>query len=145
LGLLLNSLSLPAVIAQPVPSQSVPPAAANRFADIVEFLELGGRTRVIAHRGFSGVAPENTLVAIRRGIEIGADMAEIDVTLSKDGYVVVIHDETLDRTTNGTGPVSDATLEELQRLDAGSWFAPEFAGEKIPTLGEVLDLVRGSC
>lgn len=111
---------------------------------IDEFLATGAeRPRVIAHRGFSGVAPENTLTAIEKAIDVGADMAEIDVLLSRDRHVVVIHDDTLDRTTDGKGPVEDFSLEELRRLDAGTWFAAEFAGEKLPTLAEVLDLVRG--
>jgi glycerophosphoryl diester phosphodiesterase len=110
---------------------------------IDEFLEPGGRTRVIAHRGFSGAAPENTIAAIRAAVEIGADMAEIDVTLSADGHLIVIHDDTLDRTTDGRGAVSGLTLAELQRLDAGAWFAPRFAGERLPTLEAVLAEVEG--
>jgi glycerophosphoryl diester phosphodiesterase len=111
---------------------------------IDEFLTTdAARPRVIAHRGFSGVAPENTLAAIRKAIDVGADMAEIDVLLSRDGHVVVLHDETVDRTTDGKGPVAALDLEEIRKLDAGSWFAKEFAGEKLPTLAEVLDLVRG--
>jgi len=98
---------------------------------------------VIAHRGFSGAAPENTLAAFQKGIEIGSDMIELDVHLSRDGEIVVIHDETLERTTNGKGMVADQTLQELKRLVAGSSFGPAFAGEKIPTLKEVLDLAKG--
>lgn len=105
---------------------------------IDEFLEPGAPTRVIAHRGFSGAAPENTIAAIRAAVEIGADMAEVDVTLSADGHLIVIHDETVDRTTDGRGTVSELTLAELQRLDAGAWFAPRFVGERLPTLEEVL-------
>ncbi len=97
----------------------------------------------IAHRGASGdgLAPENTLTAIEKAIEIGVDAVEIDVHLTADGEVVVIHDRTVDRTTNGSGPVDQMTLAELKRLDAGSWFTREFAGERVPTLQEVLDLV----
>ena len=98
---------------------------------------------VIAHRGFSGVAPENTLAAFRKAIDVGADMFELDVLLSQDEHVVVIHDDTLERTTNGTGKVIDHTLAELQALDAGSWFSPEFAGEPIPTLEDALRLAKG--
>jgi glycerophosphoryl diester phosphodiesterase len=98
---------------------------------------------VIAHRGFSSRAPENTLAAIREAIAIGADMAEIDVTLTADERVVVIHDETLDRTTNGSGKVADYSFDDIRNLDAGSWFAPQFAGEKVPTLEEILDTVKG--
>jgi glycerophosphoryl diester phosphodiesterase len=107
------------------------------------FLDPGGRTWVIAHRGFSGRAPENTVAAIREAIAIGADMAEIDVTLTANERVVVIHDETLDRTTNGAGKVADHSFDEIRGLDAGSWFAPQFAGEKVPTLGEILDTTNG--
>jgi len=98
---------------------------------------------IIAHRGFSGAAPENTLASFQKAIEAGSDMIELDTCLSKDGELVVIHDDTLDRTTNRKGKVSDFTLDELKQLDAGSWYGPPFAGERIPTLKEVLDLARG--
>lgn len=117
--------------------------AGDRPMTIDAFLNPGGRTWVIAHRGFSGRAPENTLAAIRDAIAIGADMAEIDVTLTADERVVVIHDETLDRTTDGNGLVAEYGFDEIRGLDAGSWFAPRFAGEKVPTLGEVLDTSKG--
>jgi glycerophosphoryl diester phosphodiesterase len=106
-------------------------------------MRIGERSRVIAHRGFSGRAPENTLVAVRQAIAVGADMVEVDVTLTADHRVVCIHDDTLDRTTNGTGPVSGHTLAQLGRLDAGSWFSSSFRNQRIPTLDEVLDTVRG--
>ena len=117
-------------------------SSGNRPSTIDEFYDPGSRTRVIAHRGFSGAAPENTLAAVRAAIDLQADMVEIDVTLSSDEHIVVIHDETLDRTTDGSGPVSDFSLAELQLLDAGSWFDATFAGEKIPTLDSVLDEVK---
>ncbi|HEY3298025.1 MAG TPA: glycerophosphodiester phosphodiesterase family protein [Armatimonadota bacterium] len=98
--------------------------------------------KVIAHRGFSTEAPENTLAAFRRALELKIDMIECDVRLSKDGRLMVIHDETVDRTTNGTGAVSQMTFDQLRGLDAGSWFGPEFACEKIPTLDEALDAVK---
>ena len=93
---------------------------------------------VIAHRGASGTAPENTLAAFRRAVELGARFIETDLHLSRDGEIVAIHDPTLDRTTNGHGPVMAHSLKELRDLDAGSWFAPEFAKEKLPTLDEIL-------
>jgi glycerophosphoryl diester phosphodiesterase len=93
---------------------------------------------IIAHRGASAYEPENTLRAFHRAIDLGADMIELDVHLSGDGEVVVIHDEELSRTTDGSGRVSDYTLDELRRFDAGK-------GEPIPTLQEVVDLVRGRC
>ena len=117
--------------------------AGDRPMTIDAFLDPGGRTLVIAHRGFSGRAPENTVAAISEAIAIGADMAEIDVTLTADERVVIIHDETLQRTTNGGGNVSEQDFDEIRSLDAGSWFAPQFAGEKVPTLGEVLDTTKG--
>jgi glycerophosphoryl diester phosphodiesterase len=95
---------------------------------------------LIAHRGGSLEAPENTLAAFRHAIHVGAKYVELDVQLSSDGVPVVIHDDTLDRTTNGVGPVGAHTFGELRRLDAGSHFGPAFAGEPIPTLREVLDL-----
>jgi len=99
---------------------------------------------VIAHRGFSGTAPENTLSAFEKAIAVGADMLECDVRFSEDGQVVVMHDPTLERTTDGQGPVVARPLDELKGLDAGAWFGRTFAGERIPTLGELLDLTRGT-
>jgi len=95
---------------------------------------------VVGHRGFSGIAPENTMAAFKKAIEVGSDMIELDVRLSKDGEVVVIHDESLERTTNGKGKVIDLTLDELKKLDAGSKFHSSFSGERIPTLKEALEL-----
>ena len=97
----------------------------------------------IAHRGASGTHPENTLIAVQAGINKGADMIEIDVHMSSDGEAIVIHDATLERTTNGEGEVKDFTTAELQTLDAGSWFDSTFEGEKLPSLAEVLQLVNG--
>jgi glycerophosphoryl diester phosphodiesterase len=87
------------------------------------------------------MAPENTLAAFRRAAEMGAVMIELDVQLSRDGHVVVMHDDTVDRTTDGQGAVAALDLRSLEALDAGSWFGPAFAGERIPTLAEVLDAV----
>lgn len=104
---------------------------------------------VIAHRGASGAAPENTLAAFRKAVELGAGFIETDLQLSRDARLVALHDDTLDRTTNGRGPVTSRTLEELRRLDAGSWFrathheeASAFAGERIPTIEEILAFGR---
>jgi glycerophosphoryl diester phosphodiesterase len=99
------------------------------------------RPLVIAHRGASGTRPENTLAAFRRAVELGADMIELDVQLTRDGEPVVIHDTTLERTTDGAGCVKDRTLAELRALDAGAWFGPAFAGERVPPLAEVLAAV----
>lgn len=98
---------------------------------------------IIAHRGASAYYPENTLSSFEAAITMDADMIELDVTLTNDGVPVVIHDETLDRTTNGKGKVSDYSLEELKRLDAGFWFHPKFKDEAIPTLEEVLNHTSG--
>ncbi len=100
---------------------------------------------IIAHRGASGEFPENTLPAFAAAIEAGAQMCELDVQLTRDGAAVVIHDETVDRTTNGTGAVAAMSLAEIRRLDAGVKFGARFAGTRIPTLEEVLTLVRGRC
>lgn len=97
----------------------------------------------VAHRGASGHAPENTMSAFQKGVDMKADYIEIDVQMSKDGELVIMHDTTVDRTTNGTGAVKDLTLEEMKQLDAGSWFSEKFAGEKIPTFEEVLNEFRG--
>ena len=96
---------------------------------------------VIAHRGASGTHPENTMAAFRRAVELGADMVELDVQLTRDGEVVVFHDAMLERTTDGTGPLSALSLAELRRLDAGRWRGAAFAGERVPTLAEVLAAV----
>lgn len=94
-----------------------------------------------AHQGACHEAPANTLAAFLLAVQLSADGIEFDVHLSADGEVVVIHDLTVDRTTDGQGPVQGKTLSELKRLDAGGWFDPAFSGERIPTLGEVIDVV----
>ena len=96
---------------------------------------------ILAHRGVSSQCPENTLAAFRRAIEIGADGIELDVHRSKDGQLVVCHDETVDRTTDGKGVIQEMTVQELSRLDAGGWFNPSFKEERIPLLEEVLELL----
>lgn len=98
--------------------------------------------RIIAHRGASAVAPENTLAAIERAADLGARSVELDVMLSADGVPLIIHDTDLARTTDGVGPVAAQSYESLARLDAGSWFGPGFAGERIPTLGDAVALIR---
>ena len=98
----------------------------------------------IAHRGASGagLAPENTLAAFERAIRIGVDILEVDVQATADGQIVALHDATLDRTTDGRGPVREQSLAQIRRADAGSWFAVDFKGERVPTLQEVLELAR---
>jgi len=97
------------------------------------------RPLVVAHRGNSVAAPENTLPAYQLAYEAGAEMIETDVNITKDGHLVIIHDGTLNRTTNFTGHVHDYTLEELRGADAGSWFSPDFTGVRIPTIEEALE------
>lgn len=98
---------------------------------------------IIAHRGASAQAPENTLAAFTLAIQQGAPATELDVKLSADEQVVVIHDATVERTTNGVGRVCDQPLSVLRRLDAGSHFSERFRGERIPTLGEVFETING--
>lgn len=99
--------------------------------------------QIVAHRGASKERPECTLAALKRAIEVGATATEVDVRTSKDGHLVILHDTTLDRTTNGSGPVGEKTLRELKTLDAGTWFAKEYRNERIPTLREVLEASKG--
>ncbi|MFO0946303.1 MAG: glycerophosphodiester phosphodiesterase family protein [Planctomycetota bacterium] len=98
-------------------------------------------TKACAHRGDSKAAPENTLPAIASAVKKGAPQIEFDVHLTRDGKLVIIHDATVNRTTNGKGTVSEMTFEEIRKLDAGSWFSPQFAGTRIPTLEEVIDAI----
>jgi len=110
-------------------------------------LDLARFTRplLIGHRGYPALCPENTLASFERAMQAGCDMIELDVTLTRDRKVVVIHDDTLDRTTNGKGPVSGHALEEIKALDAGSWFDARFAEERVPELSEVIKLTAGRC
>src|SRR5438034_7470028 len=99
----------------------------------------------IAHRGASARAPENTLAAFTEAVRLGANAIELDVHLTADGVPVVIHDATVERTTNGRGEVAAMTSKDLRRLDAGAWFSSRFRGERIPTLEESLEFARGRC
>lgn len=100
---------------------------------------------LIGHRGYPAKFPENTLASFDGAMQAGCDMIELDVTLTKDRKVMVIHDDTLDRTTTGRGPVSGHTLEEIKALDAGSWFDMRFSEERVPELSEVLKQTAGRC
>ncbi len=95
--------------------------------------------QVIAHRGASGYAPENTRAAFERAITMGSDAIETDVQLTADGHLALFHDNTVDRTSNGHGPVVDHTLDELRALDLGAWFGGGFAGERVVTVAEMTD------
>lgn len=97
---------------------------------------------VAAHRGNSRYFPENTLTAFRSAIELGVDMVEFDVHMTKDGVLIVMHDHQVDRTTDGTGLIREKTLAEIKALDAGSWKGEEFAGERVPTFKEFLELFK---
>lgn len=97
--------------------------------------------QIYAHRGSSGTHPENTLPAFAEAVRVGADGIELDVHLSKDGYLIVMHDEEVDRTTNGKGLIREKTLEELKKLNAGGKFSKEFPAAKVPELREVLGLL----
>jgi glycerophosphoryl diester phosphodiesterase len=97
-----------------------------------------GPAEIVAHRGYSARAPENTLIALELALRAGADAVEFDLHAASDGTPVLFHDATLNRTTDGTGPVSGRHPEQLARLDAGSWFGPAFTGEPIPTLEATL-------
>jgi glycerophosphoryl diester phosphodiesterase len=101
---------------------------------------------IVAHRGASGHAPENTMAAFRRAVELGATFIETDLQLTRDAQVVAIHDSTLDRTTNGKGPIQLKTREEIRTLDAGAWFksgaSASFSGERVPMLGEILQFAK---
>ena len=99
--------------------------------------------KVIAHRGANKVAPQNTVPAFRKAVEMGADGFENDVHLTKDDFIVVCHNYDIDDTSNGTGKIADMTLEELYKYDFGSYFSEEFAGTKIPRLEEFLELCKG--
>jgi glycerophosphoryl diester phosphodiesterase len=96
---------------------------------------------VAGHRGYKSKYPENTLISFQKALDLGVDMIEFDLNLTKDKKLVVIHDTTVDRTTNGSGPVREFTLCEIKKLDAGSWFSSEFKSQVIPTLEELLETV----
>ncbi len=97
---------------------------------------------VIGHRGAKAVAPENTLASFESACRSGSVMLELDVQLTADGVVVVVHDDTVDRCSDGSGAVREKTLEELRALDAGTWFSPVYAGQRIPTFAELLELMQ---
>lgn len=106
-------------------------------------LKRWGKPWIIAHRGYRACYPENTLAAFEAAIALGVPMTELDVQFSRDRLPVVVHDERLERTTNGRGKVAEHTLDRLKALDAGGWFDPRFADERIPTLAEVLQHCAG--
>jgi glycerophosphoryl diester phosphodiesterase len=104
---------------------------------------FSGPVEIIAHRGYSARAPENTLAAIDTAITAGADAVEFDLHVTSDGMPVLFHDELLERTSDGSGPLRDVPYLELAELDAGSWFGPHFAGERIPRFADALERLSG--
>jgi glycerophosphoryl diester phosphodiesterase len=101
------------------------------------------KTVIVGHRGAPNMAPENTIPSFLKAIEIGVNIIELDVRRTGDGAIVVIHDDRVDRTTDGIGSVKDLTLDGIKKLDAGSWFSPAFKGTKVPTLEEALAAIDG--
>lgn len=97
----------------------------------------------IAHRGAKGHAPENTLASMRKAVELGARWVELDTKLTADNELILFHDDTLNRTTDGRGPVAGATLAEIRKLDAGHWFSDSFTGEAVPTFAETMEYLVG--
>jgi len=102
-----------------------------------------GKTLVIGHRGAPAYAPENTMVSFEKALDLGADLLELDVQLSRDGELVVMHDADVSRTTDGQGRIAELTLAQIRRLDAGAWFGADFRGQRVPLLSEVLAWARG--
>ena len=99
---------------------------------------------ITGHRGAAGLAPENTLPSIQKAIDLNVERIEIDVQQTKDSVVIVMHDTTVNRTTNGEGTIRNMTLDEIQALDAGSWYSAEYMNTKVPTLEEVIKAVKGN-
>ncbi|MCU1417396.1 MAG: hypothetical protein JWP32_1570 [Schumannella sp.] len=123
----------------------VPDAVQAYAPSLIGTLRAPGEPAFVAgHRGDRADAPENTLPAFEAAFASGLDVVETDVQLTADGVPVLLHDPTVDRTTNGSGAVADLTLEQVQSLDAGSWFGDEFAGTRIPQLAELLDLLAAT-
>jgi glycerophosphoryl diester phosphodiesterase len=120
---------------------STPVYATDMFGDL---RKPGDAAFVAGHRGDRSAAPENTLAALQRALDSPLEFVETDIARSSDGVPVLFHDRTLKRTTDGVGPLADKTLAELKALDAGSWYSPEFAGERIPTLDEFLTILAPS-
>ena len=118
--------------------------AFTRYSQPVEKKVTGRKKYLVeAHRGNSGQAPENTLISFHEAIQIGVDRVEADLEFTADEQLIVLHDNSVDRTTNGTGKAAGMAYSEIRKLDAGSWKAPKYAGEYVPLLGEVFELCKG--
>lgn len=122
--------------------QLIPPAWTSPVSEPIETVKAS-RPLIIAHRGGRKWAPENTMAAFRKSLAANVDGIELDIHRCKTGELVVIHDESLDRTTDGHGLIKEKTLAELKKLSAGAWYGKEFQGEQLPLLSEVLDLIDG--
>ena len=121
---------------------ATPHAAAASTMQLHGALHREGSVSIVSHRGAAALAPENTLAAMRIAIEQGVDFVETDLQLTSDGVPMLLHDPTLDRTTNGSGPIATHTFDEVRALDAGGWFDQANAGERVPTLEEFLDVLE---
>ena len=146
---MLDAPSVRAALCAGIVAMLIPTVRAADSDSPAERLLNAPRTLVIGHRGFCQIAPENTLPSFKLAKTAGADMVELDYHHTKDGELLVIHDDTLDRTTDAVAKwggskihVEDKTLAELKTLDAGKWFDPQFAGTRLPTLKEALDLIE---
>ncbi len=128
----MTRLAVAVLLFLPAPAPTADPARA-----------AAGVKEVIGHRGSCADRPDNTLAGVRRAIEATAHAVEVDVRTTRDGVLVCLHDETVDRTTDGTGKVADLTLAELKKLDAGAKFDPRYKGERVPTLRDVLEAAKG--
>lgn len=115
------------------------------FRNYAGKLDSNNTFKIIAHRGASKLAPENTIASINTALKLNPDRIEIDVQQTLDSIVVLMHDTTLNRTTNGHGLIKEKTFKDISKLDAGSWFSNDFIGEKIPTLEDILKLTNGKC
>lgn len=121
---------------------SVPAAVPAKVSPSSDVDRKDRRSVYIAHRGFSGIAPENTVPAFQEAIGQGADGFELDMQITSDGKVVVLHDYNLNRTTNGKGNLKDLSFDEVRKKDAGAWFSPKYAGTSVPTLDEALQTIK---
>ena len=113
------------------------------FFGVMMTITAQAQIEIVVHRGANALAPENTWPSAEAALQYGAKWIEVDVRKSKDGILFNLHDETLDRTTNGKGKLADMMAKEVSQLDAGSWFGPEFAGLRVPTIAEMLDSLQG--
>ncbi|MGO1539855.1 MAG: glycerophosphodiester phosphodiesterase [Leucobacter sp.] len=139
-GLIAWGLAVALVLVFGVNPHATPASALQAHGALQRHDNVG----IISHRGAAAVAPENTLAATGLAIELGADFVEVDLQLTSDGVPVLMHDDTVDRTTSGSGAVGSYTYEEIRTLDAGQWFSAEYAGERVPTLEEFIQLIASS-